>query len=74
MQIIVKLFATFRNGRFKVERQEIPEGTDCRSIVLNLGLTEAEIGIILVNSRHASLDYILQDSDTLALFPLLGGG
>ena len=74
MQIIVKLFATFRNGRFKVERQEIPEGTDCRSIVLNLGLTEPEIGIILVNSRHASLDYILQDSDTLALFPLLGGG
>lgn len=74
MQITVKLFATFRNGRFKIERQEIPEGTDCRSIVLNLGLTEAEIGIILVNSRHASLDYTLQESDTLALFPLVGGG
>ncbi|TWJ19026.1 MoaD/ThiS family protein [Geobacter argillaceus] len=74
MQITVKLFATFRNGRFKVDQQELPEGTDCRSIVVSLGLTEAEIGIILVNSRHASLDYTLQDSDTLALFPLVGGG
>ncbi len=74
MLITVKLFATFRNGRFKIDHQELPEGTDCRSIVVNLGLTEAEIGIILVNGRHASLDYTLQDSDTLALFPLVGGG
>ena len=74
MQITVKLFATFRIGRFKVDRQEHPEGTDCRCIVVDLGLTEAEIGIILVNSRHASLDYTLQDRDTLALFPLVGGG
>ena len=74
MRITVKLFATFRNGRFKVDQLELPEGTDCRSIVADLGLSEAEIGIILVNSRHASLDYALQDSDTLALFPLVGGG
>ena len=74
MHITVKLFATFRNGRFKVAQQEHPEGTDCRKIVLELGLTEEEIGIILVNSRHATLDHLLQDGDTLALFPLVGGG
>ena len=74
MHITVKLFATFRNGRFKVAQQEHPEGTDCRKIVRELGLTEEEIGIILVNSRHATLDHLLQDGDTLALFPLVGGG
>lgn len=74
MHITVKLFATFRNGRFKAAQQEHPEGTACRKIVLELGLTEEEIGIILVNSRHAALDYLLQDGDTLALFPLVGGG
>lgn len=74
MQITLKLFATFRNDRFKVAQQEITEGTDCRTIVLGLGLTEEEIGIILVNSRHVTLDYVLHESETLSLFPLVGGG
>lgn len=74
MLVIVKLFATFRNGRFKVAQQEHPSGTDCRTVTLCLGLTEGEIGVVLVNGRHAPLDQVLQDGDTLALFPLVGGG
>ncbi len=74
MLITVKLFATFRNGRFKVAGQALPPGTDCRTIVLSLGLTEEEIGVVMVNGRHAALDYVLQESDTLSLFPLVGGG
>jgi hypothetical protein len=72
MQITLKLFATFRNGRFKVALQELPAPTDCRTVVL--GLTEEEIGIVLVNGRHVTLDYVLHDSETLSLFPLVGGG
>jgi molybdopterin converting factor small subunit len=74
MQITLKLFATFRNGRFKAAEEEFPVGTDCRTIVLGLKLTEEEIGIVLVNGRHGTLDSILQDGDTLSLFPLVGGG
>ena len=74
MQITVKLFATFRNERFKVARQELSESTDCRTITLNLGLTEEEIGVVLVNGRHATLDQVLHEGDTLSLFPLVGGG
>lgn len=74
MTITVKLFATFRNGRFKVALQEHPSGTYCRTIVLDLGLTEEEIGVVMVNGRHAVLDHLLQESDTLSLFPLVGGG
>jgi molybdopterin converting factor small subunit len=73
MQITVKLFAMFRIGRFKVASQELPAGTACRTIVTGLGLTEEEIGIVLVNGRHGTLDHVLQDGDTLALF-LVGGG
>ena len=74
MKVTVKLFATFRNGRFKIEQQEWPEGTDCRSVVASLGLTEEEIGIVLINGRHVSLEQFLAPGDTLSLFPLVGGG
>jgi molybdopterin converting factor small subunit len=74
MQVTVKLFATFRNGRFKIEEQELPEGTECRNVVLNLGLTEEEIGIIMINGRHGALDQKLAHKDILSLFPLVGGG
>lgn len=74
MHITVKLFATFRNGRFKIAEQERRQETACRDIVLELGLTEEEIGIILVNGRHAELDHLLKDGDALSLFPLVGGG
>jgi len=74
MHVTVKLFATFRNGRFKVAEQELPQGTDCRSVVLSLGLTEEEIGIIMINGRHGVLDQVLSEKDILSLFPLVGGG
>jgi len=74
MNITIKLFASFRNGRFKEERRDYPPGSDCRNIVLSLGLTEEEIGIIIINGRHAALGHVLQEGDTLALFPLIGGG
>jgi len=74
MLIAVKLFASFRTGRFKCADQEYRAGADCRTVILALGLTEAEIGVVMVNGRHAALDHILQEGDTLSLFPLVGGG
>jgi sulfur-carrier protein len=74
MKVTVKLFATFRNGRFKIAEQELPEGTQCRRVVLDLGLTEEEIGIIMINGRHGVLGQELNAGDVLSLFPLVGGG
>jgi len=74
MQVTVKLFATFRNGRFKIAEQELPDGTECRRVVLDLGLSEEEIGIIMINGRHGVMDQKLAAGDVLSLFPLVGGG
>lgn len=74
MQITVKLFATFRLGRFAIEEREYPEGTRVRDIVEELALSEQELGILLINSRHVELDRVLTEGDTLAIFPLVGGG
>lgn len=74
MKITVKLFASFRTGRFSIEERDYSEGTTVARIVAELGLQEQELGIMLVNSRHVKLDHAPADGDTLALFPLLGGG
>lgn len=74
MIVTVKLFATYRIGRFKIEERDYPAGTTCAGIAADVGLDPAGIGIILVNGRHAEVDHPLQEGDILALFPLVGGG
>lgn len=74
MNITVKLFATFRVGRFSIESRDYPDGTTVADVARDLNLAEKELGIMLVNSRHVKLDHRLVEGDTLALFPLVGGG
>jgi molybdopterin converting factor small subunit len=72
--VTVKLFASFRTGRFDVKTADYPAGTTVGDVADGLTLPRAEVGIVLINSRHAELGRQLADGDTLALFPLLGGG
>lgn len=74
MQITVKLFATFRLGRFKESVMDFPKNTDCSKALAALDLKEEDIGVILVDGKHASMDHILEEGEVLALFPLIGGG
>jgi sulfur-carrier protein len=74
MNITIKLFATLRKGRFETKNMQIPENTSVEQICRETGIPENEKLIILVNSRHAELDYKLSDGDMLAIFPLIGGG
>ena len=73
MRITVKLFATFRKGRFDAEAREVSPGATVSNVVDELRLP-GSIGIIFVNSRHADLSQELADGDTVSIFPLVGGG
>ena len=74
MQVTVKLFATFRTGRFAIEKREYPDGTTVGQIVRELEIPESELGILMVNSRHVDLQRVMADGEALAIFPLVGGG
>lgn len=74
MQVTVKLFANFRAGRFVIADREYPSGTRIADVVRELEISEAEIGMIILDNRHAELDCKLDGGESLALFPLLGGG
>lgn len=74
MKITVKLFATFRAGRFDIETRQYPDETTVEQIIDELQLPREKLGIVMVNSRHVDLDREMHDGETLAIFPLVGGG
>ncbi|MEN6460706.1 MAG: MoaD/ThiS family protein [Syntrophomonas sp.] len=74
MNITIKLFATLRQGRFKVEEQEYPTGTAVIDIIDKLSIPHTELGIIFLNGKHTELDTVLNEQDVLAIFPPVGGG
>jgi molybdopterin converting factor small subunit len=74
MNVTVKLFASFRTGRFEIETGDYPAGTTVADVADSLNLPLAELGIMMVNNRHVKLERVLLEGDILALFPLLGGG
>ena len=74
MQITVKLFANFRNDRFRDKALTIVPGTTVGAIVAELDIPEDELGVILINGRHGRIDQRLSEDDNLSLFPLIGGG
>jgi molybdopterin converting factor small subunit len=73
MRITVKLFASFRKGRFDAEVREVPPGTTVANVVEEMRLP-GSVGVLFVNSRHADPSQELTDGDTLSIFPLVGGG
>lgn len=74
MRITIKLFATFRDRRFKIDVRELPEGSRVDDVLRSLEITPEEVAICLVNGRDANEHYALGEGDTVALFPPVGGG
>ncbi len=74
MQITVKLFASFRIGRFITAIREVGGETAISDVISQLGIPAEEVGTIMLNNRHADPGQLLKEGDRLALFPLVGGG
>jgi len=75
LNVKVKLFATFRNGRFIKKNIEVDENdTKVRDLLNKLGIKEEEVALIIVNGMHSDVDRKLEEGDVLALFPPVAGG
>lgn len=72
----VKLFAQYREGKFKAEEQNLKEGTSVENIIKQIGLDiqKFPIGVLMINGRHIDESYILKEGDVLSIFPKVGGG
>lgn len=74
MEINVKLFATLREGRFKVEKTKLNDNSRVIDVIEKYDLPLEEVAICYVNGRDADNDHVLKDGDTVSLFPPVGGG
>lgn len=74
MNITVKLFASFRTGRFGERLLCCAEGCTAGQVLSELGISEEEVGVLLANGKHIDIGQALAEGDTFSAFPLLGGG
>lgn len=74
MEIEVRLFATFRVGRFQKKRLSFPEEATVSDVLNSLGISREELGLVLVNGAYREVDEKLKADDILAVFPPVAGG
>lgn len=74
MRVTVKLFASFRAGRFVEAAGDYAPGARIAEVIDALGIKAPDVGIIMMDGRHATAERVLHDGARLSLFPLLGGG
>jgi len=72
--IEVRVFATFREGREKIQYLDPQKFAEVSQVLDYLKIPHEEVAICLVNGMHSKLDKELKDEDVLALFPPVGGG
>jgi molybdopterin synthase sulfur carrier subunit len=74
MQVTIKLFAMLKEGRFDIAQRECLENTTIQNILDDLAISGGEAAIIFRNGRHAAPEDVLQNNDTVSVFPPIGGG
>lgn len=74
MQVNVKLFATLREGRFKKKTIEINDNSRVSDVIGQCNLPVEDVAITMVNGRDVDNGHPLQNGDTVAIFPPVGGG
>ncbi|MDD2446303.1 MAG: MoaD/ThiS family protein [Tissierellia bacterium] len=74
MNIEVRLFATFRKGRWKNKFIDFDDKSNIKDILDYLNIEEDQVSIALINGKHSHIVEELKDGDVLALFPPVGGG
>lgn len=74
MQVNVKLFATFRQGRFREKLMELDGDCTVSWVIDQLAIPRRELGVIFLNGLSTAPEQVLQEGDTLSIFPMVGGG
>lgn len=73
MEVNVKLFGDLREGRFEEEKTQLEENSRVIDVIKKHNLPLDKVAVCLVNSREAEFGHLLQNGDTVAFSPPVGG-
>ena len=73
MEVNVKLFGDLREVRFEEKTTQLEENSRVIDIIKKHNLPLEDVAICMVNSRQVDLGQILQNQDTVAFSPPVGG-
>ena len=74
-RIKLRLCATLK--RFvpaSADRYPIAPGMGLRDLLFQLGIPDQEVNLIFIDDQQGNLNSILQDGESVSIFPPLGGG
>ncbi|NIQ92344.1 MAG: MoaD/ThiS family protein [Deltaproteobacteria bacterium] len=74
MELDIKLFASLRKFNPLLDKINLDDGTTVLELLERAGIPPSEVAIVLVDGRHAKLDQLLHDGETVAVFPPIAGG
>ena len=72
--IEVRLFATLREGRGKIQHLPATDFAVAGDIIRHLDIPVEEVAILLINGFHQKPETPVKAGDVVALFPPVGGG
>ena len=72
MQVQVKLFVNLHKNR--VQNVELPDVSDAKDLIHQLGISIENVGVLSVNGRQATFDQQLKSGDLIHIIPPIGGG
>ena len=72
--IEVRLFATLREGRGKVQMLSAADFPTAGDIIRHLQIPQEEVAILLINGFHQKPETEVKAGDIVAIFPPVGGG
>ena len=73
MEVTVKLFGDLREGRFAQEKTQLEDNSRVIDVINRHELPLEHVAMCLVNSRQAEFGQVLQNGDTVAFSPPVGG-
>jgi len=74
MLVEVRLFAGFREGRFRDRRMDLPRRTTVAALLERLQIPQKDARILLVNGKAVSPEHELAAEDVVSIFPPMAGG
>lgn len=72
--IELRLFATFRQGREKIQFLDSSNFKTAQDILDSQQINIEDVAILLINGYHKNPEHPVNDNDIIALFPPVGGG